>query len=185
MRKIPQTFTSTTEYKTSFCAPLVEETHADLLSSMSTLSLAPWRVISHFMPTKEFKPPNDLFYDVILKSLRKFETDDGRYEPEARDLIAITNVRPKSIADLETTNRSYLVAFVLRVKEDHYLRILSSKPILFEEDKNKRRETLYAIPLINMTTNIRIWRALNSELEGGHSNIIRNVLQPKYAVRII
>uniref|UniRef100_A0A2N9F0I4 Helicase ATP-binding domain-containing protein n=1 Tax=Fagus sylvatica TaxID=28930 RepID=A0A2N9F0I4_FAGSY len=189
VRKIPQTFTSTTEYKTSFCAPLVEETHADLLSSMSTLSLAPWRVILHFMPTKDFKPPNDLFYHVILKSLRKFETDDGkefvtddgRYEPEARDLIAITNVRPKCIADLETTNRSYLVAFVLKVKEDHYLRILSSKPILFEEDKNKRRETLYAIPLINMTTNIRIWRALNSKLEGGNSNIIRNVLQPKYA----
>uniref|UniRef100_A0A2N9ENH7 DNA2/NAM7 helicase-like C-terminal domain-containing protein n=1 Tax=Fagus sylvatica TaxID=28930 RepID=A0A2N9ENH7_FAGSY len=176
VRKIPQTFTSTTEYKTSFCAPLVEETHADLLSSMSTLSLAPWRVILHFMPTKDFKPPNDLFYHVILKSLRKFETDDGkefvtddgRYEPEARDLIAITNVRPKCIADLETTNRSYLVAFVLKVKEDHYLRILSSKPILFEEDKNKRRETLYAIPLINMTTNIRIWRALNSKLEGGN-----------------
>jgi senataxin len=160
---------------------------------MSTLSLAPWRVISHFMPTEDFKPPNDLFYHVILKSLRKFETDDGkefvtddgRYEPEARDLIAITNVRPKCIADLETTNRSYLVAFVLTVKEDQFLRILSSKPILFEEDNNKRRETLYAIPLINMTTNIRIWRALNSELEGGNLNIIQNVLLPKHAVRII
>ena len=170
---------------------------------MSTLSLAPWRVILHFMPTKDFKPPNNLSYHVILKSLRKFETDDGkefvtddgRYEPEARDLIAITNVRPKCIADLETTNRSYLVAFVLSVKdlteeedltekEDKLLRILSSKPILFEEDKNKRRETLYAIPLINMTTNIRIWRALNSELEGGNLNIIQNVLLPKHAVRI-
>jgi senataxin len=144
------------------------------------------------MPTKDFKPPNNLFYHVILKSLRKFETDDGkefvthdgRYEPEARDLIAITNVRPKCIADLETTNRSYLVAFVLTVKEQ-FLRILSSKPILFKEDNNKRRETLYAIPLINMNTNIRIWRALNSELEGGNLNIIQNVLLPKHAVRII
>uniref|UniRef100_A0A2N9I655 DNA2/NAM7 helicase-like C-terminal domain-containing protein n=1 Tax=Fagus sylvatica TaxID=28930 RepID=A0A2N9I655_FAGSY len=35
--------------------------------------------------------------------------------------------------------------------------------------------------LINMTTNIRIWRALNSELEGGNLNIIRNVMQPKSA----
>uniref|UniRef100_A0A2N9FCU5 DNA2/NAM7 helicase-like C-terminal domain-containing protein n=1 Tax=Fagus sylvatica TaxID=28930 RepID=A0A2N9FCU5_FAGSY len=122
VRKIPQTFTSTTEYKTSFCAPLVEETHADLLSSMSTLSLAPWR-------TDDGK---------------EFVTDDGRYEPEARDLIAITN-----------------------------------------KTNNKRRETLYAIPLINMTTNIRIWRALNSKLEGGNSNIIRNVLQPKYALEIV
>ena len=60
------------------------------------------------------KSPKDLFYHVILKSSRKFEnddgkefeTDDGRYEPEARDLIAISNVRPKCIADLRTPKRS-------------------------------------------------------------------------------
>uniref|UniRef100_A0A2N9EQR3 Retrovirus-related Pol polyprotein from transposon TNT 1-94-like beta-barrel domain-containing protein n=1 Tax=Fagus sylvatica TaxID=28930 RepID=A0A2N9EQR3_FAGSY len=100
VRKISQTFNSTRQYMTSFCDPLVEETHADLLSSMSTLSRAPTSVILDFKPTKEFKPPKDLFYNVELNILRKFEeddgrkieNDDGRYEPEARDLIAITNV---------------------------------------------------------------------------------------------
>jgi hypothetical protein len=78
VRKIPQTFNSTREYMTSFCDPLVEETHADLLSSMSTLSRAPTSVILDFKPSKEFKPPKDLFYNVELNILRKFEEDDGR-----------------------------------------------------------------------------------------------------------
>jgi hypothetical protein len=160
---------------------------------MSTLSRAPTSVILDFKPAKEFKPPKDLFYNVELSILRKFEeddgrkieNDDGRYEPEARDLIAITNVRPKCIADLERPDRSYVAAFVLNVKQERYLTILSSKPILFEEHNRKIRKILYAIPLINMTTNIRLWSALNSELAGGNLNIIQRVLQSRYPVRFL
>ena len=36
-----------------------------------------------------------------------------------------------------------------------------------------------------MTTNIRIWRALNSKLEGGNLNIIQNVLQSSLMVKIL
>jgi hypothetical protein len=116
---------------------------------------------------------------------KSIENDDGRYEPEARDLIAITNVRPKCIADLERPDRYYVVAFVLNVKKERYLTILSSKPILFEEHNRKIRKILYAIPLINMTTNIRLWSALNSELAGGNLNIIQRVLQSRYPVRFL
>uniref|UniRef100_A0A2N9FSK2 DNA2/NAM7 helicase helicase domain-containing protein n=1 Tax=Fagus sylvatica TaxID=28930 RepID=A0A2N9FSK2_FAGSY len=64
--------------------------------------------------------------------------------------------------------------------------IALTDPILAEEQQvNKKRETLYAICLINMTTNIRIWRALKSELEGGNLDIIRNVMQPKAALEIV
>nr|POE52209.1 hypothetical protein CFP56_60316 [Quercus suber] len=43
--------------------------------------------------------------------------------------------------------------------------------------RTRKGQNLYAVPLINMTTNIRIWRALNSKLEGGNLNVIQNVLQ--------
>ncbi|KAF3951836.1 hypothetical protein CMV_022553 [Castanea mollissima] len=174
VRKIPETFSSTTEYLTSFCDPLVVETHADLLSSMSTISQAHTRAIFSVRQTVKCEPPKDLLYHVTLESVKIFENHGARYEPEVRDIIAITDVRPKCIDDLERPNRSYLVAFVLSVRHEIFLTILSSKPILFEHDKNK---TLYVVPLINMTTNIRIWRALNSKLEGGNLNIIQNVLQ--------
>ncbi len=164
-----------TEYMNSFTSPLIEETHADLLSSMSTLSLAPRRVILSFKETQEFNQPKDSFYYVRL-----LEANDGAYEPMFGDLIALTDVRPKYSADLDRPNRPYLVAFVHKIR-DNTLTILASKPILAEEqDKN-----IYAVFLINMTTNIRIWRALNSELEGGNLNIIQRVLQQKSAVRIL
>jgi hypothetical protein len=172
-----------TEYMNSFTYPLIEETHADLLSNISTLPQAPRRVIWSFKQTKESKPPKDFFYHVTLKNMSESE---GAYEPMVGDLIALTDVRPKSIEDLDRPNRPYLVAYVLKMKPDNTLILLASKPILAEEQQvNKKRETLYAICLINMITNIRIWRALKSELEGGNLDIIRNVMQPKAAVRIL
>uniref|UniRef100_A0A7N2LJF0 Uncharacterized protein n=1 Tax=Quercus lobata TaxID=97700 RepID=A0A7N2LJF0_QUELO len=100
MRKIPQSFSSMKEYMASFCDPLAEETHADLLSGMSTLSQAPTREIFFVKQFVKWKTPKDLFYHVTLESVRKFKDRGGRYEPVAWDLIAITDVRPKCIADL-------------------------------------------------------------------------------------
>ena len=153
------------------------------MSSMSTVSQAPMRAIFFVRQTVKCKPPKDLFYHVTLESVKKFEHHGVIYEPEVRDIIAITCVWPKCIDDLERPNRSYLVAFVLSVRYERFLTILSSKPNLFEHGKNKKRPNHYAVPLINMTTNIRIWRALNSKLEGGNLNIIQNVLQSSSMVK--
>ncbi|XP_030969310.1 helicase sen1-like isoform X3 [Quercus lobata] len=180
VRQIPHKFSSTTEYMNSFTYPLIEETHADLLSSMSTLHLAPSCEISSFKQTKDFKPPKDFFYLVTLKSVSGLQKNGG-YEPMVGDIIALTNVRPK-YNDLDRPNRLFLVAFVQKVKDDNILTILASKPILAVEQEKKKRETFYAICLINMTTNIRIWRALNSQLEGKNLDIIGKVLQPNSAV---
>ncbi|KAK4551022.1 hypothetical protein RGQ29_032600 [Quercus rubra] len=179
VRQIPHTFSSTNEYMNSFTYPLIEETHADLLSSMSTLHLAPSCEILSFKQTKDFKPPKDFFYLVTLKSVSGLQKNGG-YEPMVGDIIALTNVRPK-YNDLDRPNRPFLVAFVQKVKDDNILTILASKPILAEDQGNKKRETLYAICLINMTTNIRIWRALNFELESKNLDIIGKVLQPNSA----
>nr|XP_023922880.1 uncharacterized protein LOC112034293 [Quercus suber] len=179
VRQIPHTFSSTNEYMNSFTYPLIEETHADLLSSMSTLHLAPSCEILSFKQTKDFKPPKEFFYLVTLKSVSGLQKNGG-YEPMVGDIIALTNVRPK-YNDLDRRNRPFLVAFVQKVKDDNILTILASKPILAEEQENKKRETLYAICLINMTTNIRIWRALNFELESKNLDIIGKVLQPNSA----
>ena len=126
----------------------------------------------------------DLLYHVTLESLKFFENHGVRYEPEVRDIIAMTDVRPKCIDDLEKSNKSYLVAFVLSMRHKRYLTILSSKPTCLNITRT-RRDRLFMLPLINMTTNIRIWRALNSKLEDGNLNIIQNVLQSSSMVRIL
>ncbi|PRQ45241.1 hypothetical protein RchiOBHm_Chr3g0488001 [Rosa chinensis] len=109
------------------------------------------------------------------------------------DIIALTNVRPKCIDDLNRPPRFYLIAYVGKANDiDEFpddlrilpFKILSSKPINYgEPDMHKsKRETLFAVYLLNLTTNLRVWKALNSEEE--NTNIISKVLQPKSDVYI-
>ncbi|KAI5351199.1 hypothetical protein L3X38_004090 [Prunus dulcis] len=164
--KIPETFSTVTSYMKSFIPSLVEETHADLLSSMMTLSQAPTCEILAVKTSKGHKPPKDLFYDIIMKGRGEAA---GSYEPQAGDLIALTDIRPKCADDLNKPRDSYLIAYVLRGR-DNNLSILSSKPINKEGGKK-----LLAVYLINMMTNVHVWRALNSE--GANTNLTKNVLQ--------
>ncbi|XAR73623.1 hypothetical protein NMG60_11007658 [Bertholletia excelsa] len=190
VQHIERTFTSVDHYMKSFIRPLVEETHADLLSSIETVAHAPIRQIGRVEITKEHKPPKDLYYKIWMKRTRDDGNGEGIYEPEFGDLIALTEVRPKRIDDLNRPRSPYVVALVQRTDGTDKLNILSSKPILVtpkienkqkKEDENKR--TLYAVYLTNMTTNVRIWMALNAELEGGNMNIIRGVLQADLNIR--
>ncbi|KAM7523914.1 hypothetical protein LguiA_013816 [Lonicera macranthoides] len=178
--EIPMTFASTSHYMESFIHPLMEETRADLLSSMSMLSRAPTREIFEVKLAIDYKPPKDLLYVIPLQRLRQNEIRGGMYDPEVGDLIAFTNKRPKCGDDLNTPKRPYVIALVLEASDEYSEKvlILSSKPILFEEEGNKtatKREKLFIVYLTNMTTNIRIWTALNSDQQ--HMNIIKKVLQ--------
>ncbi|XP_021823824.1 probable helicase senataxin isoform X2 [Prunus avium] len=184
--KIPETFSTVTTYKKSFIPSLIEETYADLLSNMMTLSHAPTCEILTVDYSKYHKPPKALFYDITYK--KDAEVDQNHkgpmYEPQVGDLIALTNVKPKCIDDLNRPQRFYLIAYVDGVTDlekfpdDFEFKILSSKPIGFGEQdtQQSKRETLFAVYLMNMTTNIRVWNALNSE--GGNTNVIEKVLQP-------
>lgn len=161
--------------------PLVEETHADLSSSLTTLSQSLSCEIRSVKRCKDYKLPKDLFYKIVLKASER--KDDAKvYEPEFGDLVAITSFRPKSIRDLE---KSYVIAMVHGVKDDLLLSVLSSKPILFEEsmDKSRKNATLFAVYLINMTTNIRIWQALTLDPKERNMRLIEKVLQTKFDVR--
>ncbi|KAK9950623.1 hypothetical protein M0R45_006103 [Rubus argutus] len=185
VQRIPDTFETLTSYKKSFIPSLVEETHADLLSNMLTPSHAPTCEILTIQASDG--PPNDLFYDITYE--RHTETDENKkglmYEPQVGDIIALTNVRPKCIDDLNRPPRFYLIAYVDGASDidefpdDLEFKILSSKPINYGEPdmKKSKREPLFAVYLMNLTTNIRVWKALNSE--EGNTDIINNVLQPK------
>lgn len=182
------------DYKKSFIYPLLEQTRADLFSNMTTLFQAPTREIHAVETSKEFKPPKGLFYEITLKKIANAEENVGKYEPEVGDLIALIDVRTMSIDDLSRPRKFYLIAYVHEANEENSaeenfddesfdkIKILASKPILIEQELEKNKiETLLAVNLMNMTTNVRIWRALNSEQEG---NIIQKVLRANSAVRI-
>ncbi|GER34867.1 P-loop containing nucleoside triphosphatehydrolases superfamily protein [Striga asiatica] len=174
---IPDTFTTARQYLNSFIDPLIEETHADLHSSLMGLHSAPLCEISDVKKGKKFNPPKTLVYSIttLKKADQKARTT---YEPQCGDLFALTEVRPKCVDDLNGRQMSYVIALVNVVKEDE-ITILSSKPIAFEkadEENGKKGPPLFAVYLANLTTNRRIWNALHPD-EGANMKIIESVLK--------
>jgi len=170
------------DYNKSFVPSLIEETHADLFSNITALSQAHTCEIEYVKTSKTFKPPKDLFYEIKLESIKDSELESAKDTKKDEG---------KYIDDLKRPKRFYLIAYVLRPRdletESSTVSILASKPLLTDEEytHNYKKGTLFAVYLMNMTTNVRIWKALNPDPEGGNTNIIKTVLQANSAVRIL
>nr|XP_043633425.1 uncharacterized protein LOC122604613 [Erigeron canadensis] len=170
--EIPKTFSSVIEYKRSFVNLLFEETHADLFSNIQCVNRCPTSEIVEVHISNGFKPPKDLLYTVMLPY-------QGSYDPQAGDLIALTTVRPKPIDDLKRPNETYIIALVQRMYIDKSIYrtfVLSSRPINFQEVEGHNLKH-FVVFLTNLTTNIRISKALNSELEGDKKKLIETLLR--------
>ncbi|XWS65209.1 hypothetical protein CRYUN_Cryun05aG0072900 [Craigia yunnanensis] len=190
VKKIPEPFKSTAEYLNSSVAPLIQETHADLLSSLKRLPRAPSRELYSVERDKNYKATTDLFYKIVLRMRDSNRSDLVTYQPQTGDLVALTEVRPKCISDLNRPNMSFLLAYVQAVDNDN-LFILSSKPIMIEQEMQRKekllgqnsqnisqqKHTLFFVFLINMTTDIRIWKALYPDPNGGNLKMIDKVIQ--------
>ncbi|PWA77568.1 P-loop containing nucleoside triphosphate hydrolase [Artemisia annua] len=178
VRKIPETFSSTDYYTKSFIEPLLEETHAELLSKMNLIYHASTREIISVSKIKGNKSPKGHFYSISLEIKSSIED----YEPEVGDLIALTNGKPRYADSLRWQNGSpYVIAMVQMVKDEVHekIQVRSSKPILFpaNESNNGGKFMFYAVHLMNVTTNNRIWKALHSKLDGKNMKVINKVLQ--------
>ncbi|KAM6589846.1 hypothetical protein CsatA_012451 [Cannabis sativa] len=171
VEQIPDTFGSKAEYFKAFIVPLVEETHADLSSGVKAVAHSVWCEIRSVKQTKQYNPPKDFFYKAVLRS-NEMKNHPKAYKPENGDLIAITSVKPRSVNDL---HRHFVIASVQGVKDD-VVTLLSSKPILFENS------ILFAVYLINMNTNIRIWQALTSDPKERNMKIIDKVIKSDFPV---
>ncbi|VFQ99747.1 unnamed protein product [Cuscuta campestris] len=179
VKEIPNTFSSTTQYRNSFVYPLLEETRADLCSNMkSSLRNAPFCEVHDVKVSKDFKLPKDLFYTIRAKKKKSFSGEGVEpYKPEVGDLIALSDVRPRRIEDLNRPKMSYHLAVVQGRKGDgsSSFPVLSSKPIAFRKGIN--RDELFVVYLTSLTTNLRIWKSLHMDQETANLNIIKTVLQ--------
>ncbi|MFS8009813.1 hypothetical protein Hanom_Chr14g01289761 [Helianthus anomalus] len=78
--KIPQKFSSLTDYTKSFIDPLLEETHAQLLSSINIISRASTCEIKVRSETKSRKFPNYHSYTISLENKSRVEIMSLRWE---------------------------------------------------------------------------------------------------------
>ncbi|OVA00392.1 hypothetical protein BVC80_1181g7 [Macleaya cordata] len=166
VQTIPKTFSSVEHYLNSYRYPLLEEIHAELFSSMTNLSQSPICRVFSVKEDRNYKSPENLFYKMIF---------DDKYHPLYNDIIAFSDVRAACVKDLNRPQRSYVMAIVLGVVKrgkGNIVHILASKPIVAEQGEQKKIGPLFAIFLINIIPNLRIWEALH----GGNLNIIKEVL---------
>uniref|UniRef100_A0A7N0THV5 Helicase MAGATAMA 3 n=1 Tax=Kalanchoe fedtschenkoi TaxID=63787 RepID=A0A7N0THV5_KALFE len=160
VREIPLRFSSMSHYKASFGPALIEETHADLLSSITSVSRAPLCQIISVKKHKTHKLPNNLLYYIRVKavsaSAKTYEEDaddcdeedaddcDGAdsedgdavkegYVPDGGDLIAFAEVKPKRVDDLNRPGQPYTIALVQSRRNGRIL-VVASKPIACDED---------------------------------------------------
>jgi senataxin len=200
-------FNSELDYRNFFIPLLFEETRADLFSSLYGVSQAPFYEIENVEEIKKRTIPISedqiqfiqFEYVIPFKSKHEFDDDEniGNYKPVSGDLIAFTHIRPRSINDLNTLKSPYRIAYVKEAKKEFfrngdgprtlYIRIsfLTSKCMKMDVEsdlQNNKELKLYAVYLMNMTTNVRIWKALKSI---SHMNIIKTVLGPRKLVSII
>lgn len=163
-----------------FIPSLIEETHSELSSSLKGANRASFCEILTVEPesSKSFIRTKFLPYQISVKN--------GAYEPDSGDIIALTDIKPKTVQDFNRPRRYYHIAYVHGLKErTNKISILSYKSVDMEIGFRRNNATkLYAVYLMNLTTNIRVWKALNSELKGANMNMIEKVLKADSNVRI-
>ncbi|XP_021762238.1 uncharacterized protein LOC110727009 [Chenopodium quinoa] len=178
LKKIPDMFSTTTHYLTSFHYPLIEEIRAEFSAGLESVAQSPACEISNLRLSKNYKPPKSLYYEIMTNEIRDVENKGGQYVLQSSDLIALTNVRPQSMEDLiRPPDNMFLFAYVETSNEDEpWIQILSSKE--FEPKlRRKKHDRLFATFLMNMTTSLRIWRALNPDPKSTNMGLIQKVLQ--------
>ncbi|KAI3900086.1 hypothetical protein MKW98_000986, partial [Papaver atlanticum] len=185
VEKIPECFQSAEDYLGSYTLPLIEETRSELFSSMEVLHDAPFAEV---ISVKESGSHGSFLYELKFDSWRNINSDSGKeaYSPKCGDLFVLSDVVPEISSDLKQFVRTCTFALVMKdVKESNateddklssYLKFRTSKLV---EAKDGMRNSVFAVFLVNITTKIRIWKALHMS---GNLQNIKEVLRPNSTV---
>ncbi|XP_024196530.1 uncharacterized protein LOC112199800 [Rosa chinensis] len=164
VKKIPESFQSAQHYFGSYIYPLLEETRAELHSSMETLNRAPFAEVVGF---EEAKPYGTKQYDVKVDCWRNRFIDSGKepYKTLPGDLFVLADAKPETVSDLQRVGRSWAFASATYVpgceNEDDstslYFKVKASKEIEVENS----RTSLFIVFLVSLVRDGRIWKALH------------------------
>jgi len=164
-------FESVQQYFGSYVYPLLEETRAQLHSSIEIISEAPFAEVIAF---DESKPYGSNLYDVKIDSWRNRFGVRGKepYKTLPGDIFVLADAKPEHVSDLQRIGRQWAFVTVTKIPEDE------------NEDNStctsfKVNKSLFVIFLINTITNKRIWNALHMS---GNLEIIKTALRTNYLV---
>ncbi|KAF4361247.1 hypothetical protein F8388_001136 [Cannabis sativa] len=117
VEKIPESFQSVEHYLGSFVYPLLEETRAQLYSSMDMLHRLPYAKAVAF---DETKPHGEKVYQVQVDYWMNRFNDKSKqpYKTFPGDIMILVNAKPETFSDLERTGRSWSFLSVSCIAEN-------------------------------------------------------------------
>ncbi|KAG2708639.1 hypothetical protein I3760_05G201800 [Carya illinoinensis] len=181
VENIPQSFESVGQYFGSYVYPLLEETRAQLHSSMDIISRAPFAEVIEFHESHESKAYGGTkLYDVKVDQWRNRFTIRGEepYKTLPGDVFVLADAKPEDVSDSQRIGRQWAFVAVTKIQEDvneddstsTRFKVKALKDIEVDAGNHK---SLFVIFLTNTTTNKRIWNALHMP---GNLQIIKKVL---------
>ena len=191
MEKIPKTFHSVCQYFGSYLYPLLEETRAQVHSSMETIDRAPSAEVVGCEECNPYGPYGENVYDIRVDCWRNRFSDRGKepYKTLPGDLFVLADAKPETFSDLQrvgTGRSSWAFVSVTNVPENEdeddidstlYFRVKASKEF---EVNDSTHTSLFLVFLVNLIPNSRIWKALHMS---GNLKIIKEVLCTDSVVR--
>lgn len=166
MNAIPHSFSSLGDYLSSFVYPLIEETKSEICSKIDSMSNAPFAKIITLCPERFIQP----HYEIVFGKWRESSNSHTKvlHQAKSEDLIVFTQAKPDQKFSLRRLGRSWCFGYVTKIlKQDFNERLIYTPH--FEVCTSIKLEAaldvskpFYAVFLMNMTTNNRIWNALHT-----------------------
>ncbi|KAL6294132.1 hypothetical protein ACE6H2_002274 [Prunus campanulata] len=175
VQKIPESFSSVKHYFSSYEYPLLEETRAQVHSSMETIDRAPSAEVVRCDRAPSY---GENVYNIKVDCWRNRFNDRGPpYKTLPGDLlIVLADANPETVSDLQRVGRSFgAFVSVTYVPENEDEDDIDSTSLFFrvKASKDITHTSLFLVFLVNLIPNSRIWKALDMS---GNLKIIKEVL---------
>ncbi|PKI51301.1 hypothetical protein CRG98_028305 [Punica granatum] len=185
VEKIPERFDSVEQYLGSFIYPFLEETRAEVCSSLDAIATSPYAEVTGF---EESKPHGTNLYNIKVDQWRNRLTEPGKepYQTRPGDLLILADAKPETVSDLQRIGRFWAFAFVTgisynddgddmdtNIKGGEELNAVNFKITIGEEMEEMVHKQLYVIFMVNLTTNKKTWKSLHMH---GNWDILKEVL---------
>ncbi|KAK7319208.1 hypothetical protein RJT34_03926 [Clitoria ternatea] len=180
VKPIDLSFKSVKHYFGSYVYPLLEETRAQLCSSMEILSSAPFAEVTSL---EEAYAYNGKLYNVKIDTWKNRFSGHGKelYKTLVGDVFILADFKPETVNDLQREGRMWNFVLSARVAEDQAeddgdTSIMSTFKVAAFKDIDLReagQKSLFIVFLTNIIPNRRIWNALHMSR---NSRLIEKIL---------
>ncbi|XP_074342898.1 helicase sen1-like [Apium graveolens] len=164
---IPHSFSSLGDYLSSFVYPLVEETKSEICSKIESLSTAPFAKIITLCSSERFIQPR---YEIVFGKWKGSLKKHTKVSHQAKlgDLFVFKQTKPDRNSSVRRLGRSWCFGYATKILKHDFNERLIYTPH-FEVSSSIKLEAaldvskpFYAIFIMNLTTNNRIWNALHT-----------------------